>query len=63
DAKKQKAGYGDVDYELTWYKVRNGDSIWTIARRFKVSATDIRRWNNLRSNLIHPGRKLVVKKV
>ncbi len=63
DAKKQKPEYSDSDYELTWYKVRNGDSIWTIARRFRVSATDIRRWNNLRSNLIHPGRKLVVKKV
>ncbi|RUM36020.1 MAG: lytic transglycosylase [Desulfobulbus sp.] len=63
DAKKQKPEDDDADYELTWYKVRNGDSIWTIARRFRVSATDIRRWNNLRSNLIHPGRKLVVKKV
>jgi len=63
DTKKQKPGYNETDYELTWYKVRNGDSIWTIARRFRVSATDIRRWNNLRSNLIHPGKKLVVKKV
>ncbi len=63
DTKKYRPEYASSDYDLTWYKVRNGDSIWTIARRFRVSATDIRRWNNLRSNLIHPGRKLVVKKV
>ena len=47
---------------LTWYRVRSGDSLWTIARRFRVSARDLRRWNNLSSNLIHPGRRLVVKK-
>ncbi len=63
DYKKQRPGSGNSGYELTWYRVRNGDSIWTIARRFRVSATDIRQWNNLRSNLIHPGKKLVVKKV
>ena len=64
DTKKRKPSSASTfSEELTWYKVRHGDSIWTIARRFRVSATDIRRWNNLRSNLIHPGRKLVVKKV
>ena len=63
DSKKQRPAYAESGDKLTWYKVRSGDSIWTIARRFRVSATDIRRWNNLRSNLIHPGTKLVVKKV
>lgn len=46
----------------TWYKVQNGDSLWTIARKFQVSAQQLRRWNNLASNLIHPGTRLVVKK-
>jgi membrane-bound lytic murein transglycosylase D len=48
---------------LTWYQVRHGDSLWTIARKFQVSAHDIRRWNRLRSNLIHPGTKLIIRKV
>jgi len=48
---------------LTWYRVRHGDSLWTIARKFRVSAHDIRRWNQLRSNLIRPGTKLIIKKV
>ena len=48
---------------LTWYRVRHGDSLWTIARKFQVSAHDIRRWNRLRSNLIHPGTRLIIRKV
>ncbi len=65
DIKKRKvSGIGStVELQLTWYKVRNGDSLWTIARKFQVSARDIRQWNNLRSNMIHPGKRLVVKKV
>lgn len=44
-----------------WYKVRNGDSLWTIAKKFQVSARQLRQWNNLANNLIHPGTKLVIK--
>ncbi len=46
-----------------WYEVQNGDSIWKISRKFKLSTADIRKWNNLKSNLIHPGNKLKLKKV
>lgn len=63
DSKKRQPSTGTIEAQLTWYKVRNGDSLWTIARKFQVSARDIRRWNNLRSNMIHPGKRLVVKKV
>ena len=45
-----------------YYKVRNGDSLWSIARKFRVSARDLRRWNALANNMIHPGKKLVIKK-
>ena len=58
-SKKSKS----VKQKVTYYKVRNGDSLWAIARKFQVSAGEIRRWNNLKSNLIHPGIRLVVKKV
>ncbi|WP_456386190.1 LysM peptidoglycan-binding domain-containing protein [Desulfolithobacter sp.] len=50
------------DTVVTYYRVRSGDSLWTIARRFRVSAGDIKRWNNLRSSMIHPGKRLVIKK-
>jgi len=48
--------------QKVWYRVRNGDSLWTIARKFQVSAKQIRSWNNLSNNLIHPGTRLVVQK-
>lgn len=50
------------DKKVTYYHVKNGDSLWGIAQRFNVSPQQIRQWNNLKSNLIHPGKKLVVKK-
>jgi membrane-bound lytic murein transglycosylase D len=43
---------------VTWYQVRQGDSLWTISRRFNISPDHIRRWNNLKSNRIHPGSRL-----
>jgi len=49
-------------HQITYYRVKNGDSLWAIARKFQVTAGEIRKWNNLKSNLIHPGIRLVVKK-
>ena len=48
------------DTTISYYKVRNGDSLWSIARKFQVSARDIRQWNDLRNNMIHPGKKLKI---
>ena len=43
------------------YRVRNGDSLWNIANRHKVSVRQITRWNRLDSGaLIKPGQKLVI---
>ncbi len=43
------------------YKVRSGDSLWKIARRFGVSEKELRVWNRLGwNNLIRPGQTLVV---
>jgi len=40
------------------YKVKSGDTIYGLARRFGVSENDIRRWNNLSSNRIYAGQTL-----
>ena len=44
-----------------YYQVRSGDSLWTIARQHDVSPDEIRQWNNLRDNVIHPGNRLVLR--
>ncbi len=41
------------------YIVKNGDSLWEVARRFGVSVNEIREWNGLgHSRLIKPGQPL-----
>jgi membrane-bound lytic murein transglycosylase D len=46
--------------EVTWYRVRMGDSLWSIAQRFRVSVRDLKILNNLRSSLIRVGRMLMI---
>ena len=41
------------------YRVRKGDSLYTIAQRFQVSVPDLKRWNQV-GRYIRPGEKLTV---
>ncbi|MFC2060900.1 transglycosylase SLT domain-containing protein [Elusimicrobiota bacterium] len=43
---------------LVYYRVRRGDSIWKISKKFNVSMTKLKQWNNLTSNVIHPRQTL-----
>jgi len=44
------------------YRVRPGDSLWSIARRFGVTVEQLRTWNGLaRSATIVPGQRLAVR--
>ena len=47
----------------SWYKVQDGDTLWTIAKELKLSPLQIKQWNNLQSNTIHPGKRLKIKDV
>jgi membrane-bound lytic murein transglycosylase D len=40
--------------------VRSGENLSTIANKYRCSVANIRSWNNLHGNTIHPGQKLVV---
>ena len=53
----QPASSGD---KLT-HKVRQGDSLWNIARQYGVTVNQVTRWNRLDGGaLIKPGQKLVI---
>lgn len=43
------------------YTVRSGDSLYRIASRFRVSITDLARWNGIdRDKILRPGQKLTM---
>ncbi|WP_419166771.1 LysM peptidoglycan-binding domain-containing protein [Candidatus Palauibacter sp.] len=42
--------------------VREGDSLWLIARRYSVSTRQIIEWNRLSSSLIRPGDRLEIRR-
>jgi len=42
------------------YKVQSGDTLFSIARKFKVSIADINKLNKLNSSVIHPGETIKV---
>ncbi|MDX1512258.1 MAG: LysM peptidoglycan-binding domain-containing protein [Gammaproteobacteria bacterium] len=47
----------------TRYRVRRGDSLWSIARRHNVRVRDLARWNNISARkVIRPGQRLVIWK-
>ena len=43
------------------YRVRQGDTLGAIARRNRVSVAQIKRWNNLRSDKLSIGQRLIVR--
>jgi hypothetical protein len=46
----------------TRYRVRKGDSLWTIARRHGVSVDALKRANSMRSDRVVAGQVLVIPK-
>ncbi|MFT6136040.1 MAG: membrane-bound lytic murein transglycosylase D [Cyclobacteriaceae bacterium] len=42
------------------YRVQNGDTLWDISQKSKVSIEMLKSLNNLRGNTIHPGQQLVL---
>ncbi len=43
------------------YKVKKGESLPAIARKFDCKVWQLRSWNGLKSNWIYPGQKLIIK--
>ncbi|MFL0352870.1 LysM peptidoglycan-binding domain-containing protein [Xanthomarina sp. GH4-25] len=42
------------------YRVRSGDNLGFIARKYKVRVSDLKKWNGLRSNNIRIGQRLTI---
>ena len=48
--------------QWTYYKVKSGDNLGKIARRYHCSVSQLKAWNNLKSDRIAIGQKLKIKK-
>ena len=55
------ASHKPVGPSVKYHKVRRGESLGRIARRYGVSSAQIRAWNNLSNSLIHPRQILRIK--
>jgi membrane-bound lytic murein transglycosylase D len=49
-----------TDSSLKYHKVRRGESLGSISRRYGVSIAELKRWNKLKSNSVALGRNLKV---
>ena len=47
--------------EFKVYRIVSGDTLWSISQKFRTSPDQLKGWNNLSSNDIHPGDSLKVK--
>lgn len=58
DAASKKAGKDKPSYAV----VKHGDTLTSIARRFKVAVHDLKRWNKISKRSPAPGTKIIVAK-
>jgi membrane-bound lytic murein transglycosylase D len=60
DFEKYQVASSEEGKEVLYYLVKSGESIGLIAQRYGVKQDDLKRWNNLTTNMIHPGQRLKV---
>ncbi|MDR0546417.1 MAG: transglycosylase SLT domain-containing protein [Dysgonamonadaceae bacterium] len=50
----------DNNLEKITHRVRSGETLRSLERKYGVSATQIRKWNGLKSNRLKAGRRLII---
>lgn len=60
---KAVANYSNVPYDLeneSTYIVKNGDTLWSIAKKYNITVNELKNLNNLTNNLLSVGQVLKV---
>jgi membrane-bound lytic murein transglycosylase D len=57
----RKIGYTE-NTDKIYHKIKHGESLGMIASRYGVTTAQLRTWNNIRGNMIHAGKNLVINK-
>ena len=42
------------------HKVKNGESLWAIARKYNIHVSDLMKWNGLQDDKVRPGQELKI---
>lgn len=59
---KKKVKKRKPTYRYIFYRVKRGDSLLKIAKKYKVTVKEIKKWNRLNSNVIKVGQKITIIK-
>lgn len=51
---------GTSSGNVTYHKIKSGETLSTIARKYRVTVREIKRWNNLKSDRISAGKRLKI---
>ncbi len=43
-----------------WHKIRSGESLWVLAKKYRVTVADIKKWNKLSGNDVRANQKLKI---
>lgn len=52
---------GSKPAKVTRHIVRRGDTLYSIARQYKVDTDDLMRWNKITPNNLKPGKTLLIQ--
>ncbi|AIE58984.1 3D domain-containing protein [Bacillus methanolicus] len=53
-------GFSGVASAAGTYQVKNGDTLWDIAKKYKVTVSQLKSWNHLKSDVIKPKQILKI---
>lgn len=59
---KREIKFEPSEGEVVYYKVKSGDTLGGIAKKYRVSVKNLQKWNKLNSTTIHIGQKLRIYK-